>query len=312
MISEDRTAISAPPGPDAAQARLMRAATYASVGVALTLIAAKFSAWLATDSVSMLSTLIDSLLDAAASLVNMLAVHHALQPADRDHRFGHGKAEPLAGLAQSAFIGGSAMFLVIQAGERLVHPRVVENTTAGILVMVLSIVLTLALVLFQKYVVKRTGSLAVGADSLHYQTDLLVNASVIVSLLVSAKLGWRSADPVFALAIAAYILHGAWTIGRDSLDHLMDKEMSEEDRQRIREMVVTHPGVVGMHDLRSRTAGAQTFIQLHLEMPGHLTLAEAHEIAEQVMYKIEAAFPGAEVLIHEDPQGIQERRPVFS
>ncbi|MEO5335520.1 MAG: cation diffusion facilitator family transporter [Magnetospirillum sp. WYHS-4] len=301
----------APPAPDAGQARLMRAATYASVGVATTLIAAKFSAWMMTDSVALLSTLIDSFLDVAASLVNLMAVHHSLQPADRDHRFGHGKAEPLAGLGQAAFIGGSGVFLLLQAGERLAHPRAVDNTTVGLAVMGLSILLTLVLVLFQKSVVKRTGSVAVAADSLHYQTDLLVNASVAVSLVLVAQFGWGVADPLFALAIVAYILHGAWKIGRDSLDHLMDREMPEADRLNIRELVVGHPGVIGMHDLRTRLAGMRAFVQLHLEMPGHLTLAEAHEIAEQVMYKIEAAYPNAEVLIHEDPQGVQERRVVF-
>lgn len=302
----------APPAPDARQARLMRTATYASVGVALTLIAAKFGAWMATGSVALLSTLIDSMLDAAASLVNLVAVHHALQPADRDHRFGHGKAEPLAGLGQSAFIGGSAIFLLVQAGERLINPRALEHTGVGFWVMGLSILLTLGLVIFQKAVVRKTGSVAVAADSLHYQTDLMVNASVVVSLALVAEMGWTLADPLFALAIAGYILKGAWEIGRDSLDHLMDRELPEEERRHIRELAVTHPGVMGLHDLRTRLAGSRTFIQFHLEMPGHLTLAEAHEIAEQVMYKIEAAYPNAEVLIHEDPQGIQERRIVFS
>jgi ferrous-iron efflux pump FieF len=311
MRSADIQAV-APPAPDSRQARLMRAATYASVGVALTLIAAKFGAWMATNSVALLSTLIDSMLDAAASLVNLVAVHHALQPADRDHRFGHGKAEPLAGMGQAAFIGGSAIFLLVQAGERLINPRPLDHTEFGYWVMGLSIILTLGLVIFQKAVVNRTGSVAVAADSLHYQTDLLVNVSVVVSLLLVSELGWTLADPVFALAIAGYILKGAWEIGRDSLDHLMDKELPEEDRRRIRELAVTHPGVVGLHDLRTRLSGSRTFIQFHLEMPGHLTLAEAHEIAEQVMYKIEEAYPNAEVLIHEDPQGVQERRIVFS
>lgn len=292
-------------------ARLMRLATYASVGVAGTLILAKFAAWAATDSVALLSTLIDSVLDAAASLINLFAVRHALQPADREHRFGHGKAEPLAGLAQAAFISGSAVFLVIEAGQRLLNPKPVANTEAGLWVMGLAIGMTLALVLFQKFVVRRTGSVAISADSLHYQTDLLVNVSVIVSLLLATELGWTLADPLFALAIAAYILHGAWGIGKGALALLMDQELPEAARARIRELVVSHPGVIGMHDLRTRSSGTQTFIQLHLELTGHMTLLEAHEIAEQVMYKIQDAFPDAEVLIHEDPHGIQEERAVF-
>lgn len=296
---------------DPETARLMRLATYASVGVASILIVAKFAAWLATDSVSLLSTLIDSMLDALASLINLFAVRHALQPADKEHRFGHGKAEPLAGLAQAAFISGSALFLLLEAGERLVHPRGVSNTDIGLAVMVLSIALTLVLVGFQKYVVKKTGSVAISADSLHYQTDLLVNLGVMASLALVTYVGWTLADPLFALGIALYILWGAWQIGQEAMDHLMDKELPDGDRTRIREIATGHPGVIGMHDLRTRASGTQTFIQLHLEMSGNMTLREAHEIAEQVMMKIEADFPNAEVLIHQDPHGIDERRAIF-
>lgn len=293
------------------KARLMRLATYASVGVASTLIVAKSAAWLMTDSVSLLSTLMDSLLDALASGINLFAVHHALQPADKEHRFGHGKAEPLAGLAQAAFISGSAIFLLMQASERFLNPKTIQNTDAGLIVMGISIALTLVLVGFQKYVVRRTGSVAISADSLHYQTDLLVNLGVIVSLVLVSQLGWGIADPLFAIGIAAYILWGAWEIGIESLDILMDKELPEEDRAKIADIVAGHPGVIGMHDLRTRSSGTNAFIQLHLEMKGHMTLFEAHEIAEQVTAKIEAVFPNAEVLIHEDPHGIQEKRAVF-
>jgi len=179
-------------------ARLMRAATHASVTVAVVLVVAKLAAWLTTDSVSLLSTLLDSLLDAVASIVNLLAVRHALQPADSEHRFGHGKAEPLAGLAQAAFISGSALFLIVQAGQRFLHPRAVVNPEVGYIVLAFSIVLTVALVVFQKIVVRRTGSLAIGADSLHYQTDILVNASIVVSLVLSSRFGWWVADSLFA------------------------------------------------------------------------------------------------------------------
>ena len=193
-----------PPNPDAgsvggAQALiagggLMRVAAIASVSVALVLIATKFAAWVLTDSVSLLSTLIDSFLDAAASILNLIAVHHALQPADREHRFGHGKAEPLASLAQSAFICGSAVFLLIEAGQRIAHPRDIANTDIGYAVMVFSIVLTVILVGFQRYVVKKSGSIAINADSLHYQTDVLINLGVMVSLFLSSSLGWLYAD----------------------------------------------------------------------------------------------------------------------
>ena len=291
--------------------RLKRLAAGASVTIAAVLIAAKAGAWIVTGSVSLLSTLIDSLLDLAASVVNFIAVRQAMQPADREHRFGHGKAEPLAGLAQAAFVAGSAAFLLFEAVQRLVNPVPVKNSAFGIGVMILSIVLTLGLVLFQRFVVKRTGSVAISADSLHYSADLLVNTSVIVALLLSVKLGWSAADPIFAIVIALFIVHGAWGIFTSSLKLLMDAELPESDRARIRAIAVSHPGVISVHDIRTRSSGTQTFIQFHLEMDGNLTLIDAHIIAETVMAEVERAFPDAEVLIHEDPYGIEEKRAVF-
>lgn len=291
--------------------RLLRLATYASVTVAAILIVCKLGAWLVTDSVSLLSTMIDSMLDVLASLVNLIAIRHALQPADREHRFGHGKAEPLAGLAQAAFISGSAVFLVLESAERLVRPQEITSTDVGLIVMVFSIVLTLGLVGFQRYVVAKTGSVAIKADSLHYQTDVLVNISVIVSLLLASKLGWSLADPVFALGIAAYIVWGALSIGKSSLRILMDHELPDNDRTRIREISMSHEGVTNIHDLRTRSSGQQTFIQLHLEMDGNISLFEAHEISDAVEISLQEAFPMAEVLIHEDPEGVEEHRAEF-
>ena len=289
----------------------MRLATYASVSVAAVLIVAKLAAWAVTDSVSLLSTLLDSLLDAAASLVNLYAVRHALQPADAEHRFGHGKAEPLAGLAQAAFIMGSGLFLLIEAGERLFNPHIIERSEVGMAVMVFAIVLTVILVGFQRYVVKQTGSVAIRADSAHYQMDVLVNAGVMLSLFLSASMGWALADPIFAIIIAAYIMRGAWSIGMESLHHLMDRELPDEDRERIKALALSEAGVIDMHDLRTRQSGTQVFIQLHLEMAPDIPLSEAHVISENVMHKIEDAFPNAEVLIHEDPAGVEERRADF-
>ncbi len=291
--------------------RLMKAATVASVAVAATLIAAKLVAWFATDSVSILSTLVDSLLDIIASIVNLFAVRHALTPADQEHRFGHGKAEPLAALGQSAFIAGSACLLLIEAVHRLYQPSAVSNSIVGIIVMVLSIGLTLALVTFQHHVVRRTGSFAISADSLHYRGDLLINGSVILSLVLVDRLDWGWADPVFGAAIGIYILVNAWRIARGSLDMLMDREMPDADRERIRACVLEHPEVRAMHDLRTRAAGRYQFIQLHLEMDGAISLYQAHRISEDVEARIMATFPGAEVIIHEDPEGIKERRQEF-
>jgi ferrous-iron efflux pump FieF len=275
------------------------------------LICAKAVAYFATGSVSLLSTLVDSLLDLAASMINLIAIRHAAQPADQEHRFGHGKAEPLAGLGQAAFIAGSAIFVLVQAVERLIQRAPMTNEAIGIGVMVLSIVLTLGLVMFQRTVIRRTGSLAIGADALHYKSDLLVNLGVIGALLASTQLGWGLADPLFALAVAIYILLSAWRIFSESFNLLMDRELPETDRARIRTIASAHPSVISIHDLRTRSSGTQTFIQFHLELDGNLTLIDAHTIADAVMRDVERAFPNAEVLIHQDPYGIPETRAKF-
>lgn len=297
---------------DPAMVRLMKAATYVAVGVAFTLVLMKFGAWIATESLSLLSTLVDSLLDVGASLINLFAVRHSLQPADSEHRFGHGKAEPLAGLGQAAFISGSALFILFEAGDRLLHPRDVVNTEVGVGVMVISIAFTAALVMFQRFVVRKTGSVAIQADSVHYKMDLLVNLGVIVSLVIVSQFGWVFVDPLIAAAIALYIFHGAWEVGSQSLKLLMDHELPEEDRRNIQEIALSQPGVLGIHDMRTRSSGLNLFIQFHLDLNGEISLAEAHEISEAVMYKVENAFPNAEVLIHEDPAGIEERRLEFT
>jgi len=286
-------------------ARLMRLATYASAGTAAILIVAKLVAWMWTDSVSILATLIDSTLDAAASVLNLLAVRHALEPADKEHRFGHGKAEALAGLGQSAFIAGSAGFLVLEAFSRFFHPQEVGDINVGIGVMIFSIVATLFLLAFQHHVVRQTGSTAIKADALHYKTDVLVNGSVIIALLL-AYYGWPGFDSVFALAIAVFILYSAWQIVQEAIAHLMDKELPDEERDRIREIVLSQKHVLGMHDLRTRRSGTTTFIQLHLELADELTLMRAHAISDAVEARIRKAYPDSEIIIHEDPAGLVE------
>ena len=281
--------------------KLMRAAAIASVSVATILIVTKFAAWIMTDSVSLLSTLLDSILDAAASLINLLAVHHALQPADREHRFGHGKAEPLAGLGQAAFIMGSSIFLIFEAINRFVHPQQVQHGSIGIGVMIISLIATIFLVIYQRHVVKETGSLAIQADSIHYFSDIALNISVILALLISTFTGWSMADPVAALLIAIYIIYSAWKIVKQSLDQLMDRELSNEDREKIKSIASGHRGVESLHELRTRASGKDIFIQTHLEMDGKMNLNEAHRIADEVEAELQAAFPNADILIHQDP-----------
>ena len=303
MTSAETVAVNQISGAEAE--RLKRLATYAAVAVAGVLIGIKLWAWTATNSVAMLAALVDSTLDLVASGLNLLAVRHALTPADREHRFGHGKAEALAGLGQAAFIGGSAVFLLFQSLERLAVPEPVQRSTIGLAVIGVSLVLTIALVLFQRYVISRTRSLAIGADYLHYATDLATNLAVVAALVVSGLWGWTAADPLFGLAIAAVIAWGAFRILRGAYDELMDRELDDADRQRIKDIVNRHAGVESLHDLRTRRAGHRSFIQLHLELPPQMTLLEAHRIADEVENAIMAAFPDAEVITHQDPAGVE-------
>jgi len=296
---------------DSKNAGLMRQAGIASVAAAVALIAIKLYAFAETGSVSMLSTLFDSALDFGASLVNLFAIRQAVMPADAEHRFGHGKAEPLAGLVQVAFILGSSVLLLVEVADHFLHPQIVQNYTIGVAVMVVSIAVTGALILFQRSVVKRTGSLAVHADSAHYGSDFVVNISVIVALVLSSLLGWWWIDPVCGLAVALFIGVTAISIGRQALDMLMDREMEDADRERIKEIARAHPEVRNLHDLRTRVSGQDRFIQFHLELSPDILLKAAHRISDEVEAKLVAAFPGAEVIIHQDPYGIEERRTRF-
>jgi ferrous-iron efflux pump FieF len=290
---------------------LMRRATYASLAVAGAMIVIKLVAWLLTDSVSLLSSLLDSLLDGAASFLNLVAVRQALVPADREHRFGHGKAEPLASLGQAAFITGSAALLLVQALQHLLTPVPVSNADLGIGVMIFAIVVTFALVQYQQWVIRRTGSLVVSADELHYRADLILNAGVIVSLLATRILGWVYLDPLFGAAIGVWIIYGAWRVASQAMVQLMDRELPDAERARIRQIALAHPQVRSVHDLRTRAAGPTAFVQLHLEMDGELTLNEAHRVSDSVEAEILAAFPHAEVMIHQDPEGVEEPRRSF-
>lgn len=296
---------------DTAEAgRLKRLATYAAVGVAGTLIGIKLWAWAVTGSISMLASLVDSTLDLVASGLNLIAVRHALTPADEEHRFGHGKAEALAGLGQAAFIGGSAAFLLFESLDRLVLPKPIEQTAIGLGVMVVSIALTVSLVLFQRYVISRTRSLAIGADQFHYVTDIATNMGVIVAFVVAGAWGWIYADPLISLGISAMIGWGAFKILGGSYYELMDTEFDEADRLRIKAIVTAHKDVISLHDLRTRRAGQNSFIQLHLELPPDMTLAQAHRISDEVEAEITKAFPGAEVLTHQDPAGLETMTPL--
>jgi ferrous-iron efflux pump FieF len=281
-------------------ARLLRLATYASVATASLLICAKLVAWLLTGSVTVLASLVDSTMDAGASLINLLAVRWSLLPPDEEHRFGHGKAESLAALGQATFIAGSAGFLVLQALDRLWHPRTVEEIGVGVGVISFAIVLTLGLLMIQHHVIRRTGSQAIRADALHYATDLATNTAALVALILTG-LGWPGSDPLFGLGIGAYILYSAARIGRDAVQMLMDHELPEPQRQHIAELALGVPLVRGVHDLRTRQSGQSLFIQFHAELDGNLPLKVAHDVGQDAEAAIREHYPQSDIIVHQDP-----------
>lgn len=293
------------PLPSDEQARLLRRATAASVSVAVILIVAKSAAYATTGAVSLLASLVDSLMDAAASLTNLLAVRYALVPADREHRFGHGKAESLAALGQALLILGSSAYLIWQAGLRLAAPKPPEAVAAGIAVMLFSLVATGGLLLLLRHTILRTQSAAIKADALHYRADLLGNSAVLAALWL-AQLGVTWADPVLAIVIALYLIVSTREIISQALNELLDRELPESQRQAILASARAHPQVHDVHDMRTRSAGRIPFIQLHIELDGDLSLREAHRVAHEVETEIRRQQPDADVVIHQDPRGIDE------
>ena len=277
-------------------------ASYASVLVAAILIAVKLVAWFLTDSVSIMASLLDSIMDSLASLVNLVAIRYAIKPADNEHRFGHGKAEALAAVAQAAFIIGSGLLLFLYSVQRLFQPGVseVQHTDIGISVMLLATALTLCLVVVQRYAIRVTNSPLIKTDSLHYQTDLLINVSIIAALLL-ARVGWAQVDVYLGLAIAAYICWEAGKLGYHSLQSLMDRELPLEIDEQIAALALSEPGVQGLNGLRTRQSGSNYIVQMHIEMDASISLEQSHTIADNVERKIETAFLGSDVIVHQEP-----------
>jgi len=289
----------------------MRRMTLVAVIVALVLLAGKLTVWVMTGSVAILASAVDSGMDAMASFVNLLAVRHALEPADKEHRFGHGKAEALAALFQAMLITGSALFLIFEATSRIGAAEPLTHGSIAIGVMIGSIAITGALVLAQRRVAQSTGSLAIHADSMHYLADLAQNLGVILAVALASFGGFAMADPIIGLIIAGLLLWGVWGILGRAYDDLMDRELPDEDRAKIKRVVLAHPEVHSFHELRTRRSGIHTFIQFHMEMDGGMSLADAHEISDAVEHELAEKFPRAEILIHQDPIGHSEKRRRF-
>ena len=282
---------------------LGRGAAIASIVTALFLIALKLWAVWQSNSMAMLGSLADSALDLVASLATFIGVMIAARPADRTHRFGHGKAESLAAIFQVMLIALSAAGIAMQSTRALVEGQRVAAAEEGIIVSVIAILATFALLAYQRYVIARTRSVAIRADHVHYQSDLLLNLAVIAALVLDRYAGVPGADPLFGLAIAAWLLWGAWRAGSEAIDHLMDREWSEEKRARFVAVAARHPELSNLHDLRTRTSGGVDFVQFHVDLPGGYTVSQAHEIIERVEEDLFREFPDIELLIHIDPVG---------
>lgn len=277
----------------------------ASVATAVGLVLLKVAAGVLTNSLSLLASAVDSMTDIFASAVNLVAIRAGSRPADREHRYGHGKAEGLAGLFQGVVIGASGLYLGYESVVRLIHPQPISKETVGVVVMVVSMVATYVLVRFLGRVAAETKSIAIAADSAHYKTDVLANLSVLIVLVVVSATGWTIVDPIFSLAVSVYILVSAVKVLIASADHLMDRALPDDVHQMVREIVAGYPIIRGIHDLKSRAAGSTQFIEMHLEIDGDLSLREAHDAAVEVLRDIERRIPNSKVFVHTDPVRVE-------
>ena len=298
-------------GHQAERVALTSRAALASVSMALFLIVLKVWASWDTGSVAMLGSLADTSLDFIASMITFLGVRWAAMPADEEHRYGHGKAEALAALTQVILITVSALGIAWRASDRLMSGRPTEGLELGIGVSVIAILATFGLLAYQRYVIRKTGSVAILTDHVHYQTDVLLNLSVIGALALDQLLGWRLADPLFGFAIAGWLMYGAWGAASHSVDQLMDREWPEEEREAFIAATQEYPELAGLHDLRTRTSGAHRFVQFHVWVPEDWTVRQAHDRMDAVEEKLQHRFPGTEIIIHLDPEGHIDREGIL-
>ncbi len=271
-----------------------------SVTLATFLVLLKLYAWVITDSLSLFSSLLDSSFDVAVSIINLLAIRYALKPADDEHPYGHESIEDIVGLLQGAFIIGSACFIFYEALQRFFKPVTVSDNTLGIIIMIISVILSIILVIYQRLIISKTHSKVVEADSVHYLSDILSGLLVIISLTFSQKLGFGYIDSIFAIIISLYISFSAFKIARRSYDNLMNKEISVEDKNRIVEIIKSNNKIFGFHNLKTRYSGSKIFIQFDIELEGSITLKAAHDISDEITHAILWEYPNTEIIIHFD------------
>lgn len=288
--------------------KLKKIAAILSVSLALTLCLIKTVGALYTGSLAILSSLIDSLADVFASSISFIAIKFSTKPANLKHRYGYGRAESVSALAQSAFIAGSGLFVMYDGINRIINPAPLEKTGLGIIIMIISLSATVCLILFQRYVAKKTDSPAIRADSAHYTVDVLTNGAIIISLLAVKflQIGWF--DVVTAFLIASYLIYNAYKIAAEAVGALTDRELSDEIRQKVIDIIINSDGIEGFHDFRTRDLGGIYMFEIHLELDGNLSLNQTHELSDKVEEKIKATFPNSQVIIHQDPYGLYENR----
>ena len=290
---------------------LVRSASIASLLVASTLIVLKYYGWVATTSVSLLGSLADSLIDFLASVFVFIAISYSLLPADAKHRFGYGKSEGLAAFIQSLLIGISGIYVCFEAIKRLLNPSQINQPSIAIWIILVSIALTLALVMYQKYVVKKSKSIAIESDQYHYLTDTYINISVLFSIVITGWTRFVFIDALVGLLISGVVLYTSVTLLKKSFKILLDQEIQSDDRDQIREIALDHPKVLGFHDLRTRDTGRKYIIQFHLELDPNMSLLESHKITDEVTDSVLKLYPDSELIIHTDPLGIDEVRDQF-
>lgn len=294
-----------------AAGEINRGAAMLSVAAASLLVALKGGAWIASGSIAMLASLADSMLDLVASLFTYFAVRFAATPPDREHRFGHGKAESFAGLFQAGLVAVSGALIAVEAVRRFADPQPVERAGLAIMVMMVSIVVTGALIFYQSRAVAQTGSVAVSGDRAHYAADLAANVAVMIGIGAAALWQWEWADAIAGLLVAAWLGWGALHVAGESADQLMDRELPDEARARIKTLALADGDILGVHSLRTRASGPMLHIQFHADLDPNLSLRRAHEIIVAAETRIRAAFPAADVLIHPDPHDAAEPHGLF-
>ena len=281
----------------------VRGTALLAIVVASVLIVIKAGAWMLTGSVALLGSFLDSVMDLSLSVMNFFAIRHAQTPADEEHRFGHGKAEALAALVQAAMLLSAALFLLYEALQAILAPQPIAASDIGIGVMAVSIILTLVLVVVQRRVAKATQSVAISADSAHYTGDIVINLGVILALVLAGNFDLPYADPILGMVVALILINSSRQVFVNAADQLMDREFDDADRDEIKRLILSHPQVRGLHDLRTRRAGLTSFIQCHIELDGAMSLTMAHQISDAVEALVLAKFPQSEVLLHQDPEG---------